>query len=557
MTCCIRRVCGLAICLSSILFPAPGRADIIDQTGVVTQAVVYRRQAEVTRVIEADLPAGSHLVRVPLPSHGEDEFVRARSDESTRILEIKVEREHQAAVTDDQIRSIEDRIHGMEVEKTRQDHIVAGAGARLNLSKEWKTAYNEKLAKETLAQPVTPEAFRKLGDAIFAEQVESHGRILDARERQREIDRQLVALRAELNEIRSRRSTVIRRVVLAVDRKAAGPARLVVEYAAPNAGWSADYDARIDPDEDQMTLSFYGQIRQNTGEPWSAGARVFVSTGDPSQGARMPTLQPIVLSPPEIYEEAELRTSLKSEVMEMSKPAAAPAAAMEPARKMRQVGRESRSQQASDFAQAGVSAVFEVPKLTDLASDGKTHRILIAEMDLPVKLSYRATPSLAEKVYLWVEASNTAKHPLIAGPAQVFVEGAYVGRSDLPTVTTGDTVELSAGVDERLKVKRERLKSESGDRMFGKKITHRSAWRVSVENFRERPAGVTVIERIPTSTHEDIKIELDDVTRGHQIDEKGILRWTDTVRPGQKKTYEYRFTVTVPPGWESVLGPVR
>ena len=537
----------LGLCFSPPFYPAAA-VERVEARGNVIKVVVYRQEAEVTKVVEPSLPAGASEIRVPLPPSAKDAVLQARSDEGTQIGELRVEREAREEVTDETVRRLEEEARALEMEREAEDHRIDAANERIQFARQMRIAYNEKLAKESLALTPAAEAHRKLADAVSEEILKGHQLIREAKENKRKIDARLEKARAELKEMRSRRSKQEKFVVLAVTRGAPGAARLELTYLVGGARWQPAYDARIEPERGALQMDMYGVIHQNSGEDWE-GVRLFLSTGDPARGAQMPNAPPWYLEPPRA--QGEMRYSGSAEFMEAA-PAEKPEPAAAPAMKSKAV-RAERKLEVGHVAFAGAVTTFEIPQVTSLPSDGKEHRVLMSDRSLPVTLMYRAVAMLSEKAYLWAEATNDTDHPMLAGRVHVFVEGAYVGQSDIPNVPSGDTLELSAGIDERISVERKRLKDMTGESWTGKKTTVRRGWEIGIRNLRNRPARLRVIERVPVSKHEEIQVDIMETTSGYEMNPEGILTWDREVPPGKRLALRLGYRVTLPTEWKGIV----
>ena len=66
---------------------------------------------------------------------------------------------------------------------------------------------------------------------------------------------------------------------------------------------------------------------------------------------------------------------------------------------------------------------------------------------------------------------------------------------------------------------------------------------------KKRRCSVTVVDQLPVSQTEEIKVEELKLTpKPNERDEKGILKWNITLDPGEKKEMEIGFSVEYPRG---------
>jgi uncharacterized protein (TIGR02231 family) len=110
------------------------------------------------------------------------------------------------------------------------------------------------------------------------------------------------------------------------------------------------------------------------------------------------------------------------------------------------------------------------------------------------------------------------------------------------------------GVDERIGIKRELVSRDVSKAFIGgtRKIGYR--FRIEVEG-RQLPGAVevTILDQIPHSRHEEIKVKLVDSTpKPFEVTELGELKWKITLESGRRQELFFEFTVEYPKTQELV-----
>ncbi len=54
-----------------------------------------------------------------------------------------------------------------------------------------------------------------------------------------------------------------------LDVKSAAQIQLLISYVVSNAGWTPKYDLRVSSSERTMQVTYFGVVKQSTGEDWS------------------------------------------------------------------------------------------------------------------------------------------------------------------------------------------------------------------------------------------------------------------------------------------------
>jgi uncharacterized protein (TIGR02231 family) len=201
----------------------------------------------------------------------------------------------------------------------------------------------------------------------------------------------------------------------------------------------------------------------------------------------------------------------------------------------------------------GASVQMPLPAAADVRGDGVPVRLPVSRLRLAAALAVRAVPKMSPFVFRVAEAVNGGRAPLLAGPVEIFRGGSFVARQTLPFVPSGGRFTLGFGAEERIRVRRivvEETERETG--LFGGSRHHRFAYRLDLESHLPAPEDVDVVEHVPVSELEDVRVVLEArTTAGHDLDRAdGIVRWRRRLRPGERAGLDLAFRIEVPSGYE-------
>jgi len=166
-----------------------------------------------------------------------------------------------------------------------------------------------------------------------------------------------------------------------------------------------------------------------------------------------------------------------------------------------------------------------------LASRSDQQLMQIAKLDLPSETYYQAIPLLTSYVYRAADVTNNAEIPLLAGPYNAYVGGEFVGQGNMLLVARGEKTMVGFGVDTQLRCRRELL-DKADSVSWGNRIQE-FTYRLRIENFKDEAVTVRLIDRIPATKSEDVRISLDrpktplstDALYVRDLKDRGILRW--------------------------------
>ena len=121
--------------------------------------------------------------------------------------------------------------------------------------------------------------------------------------------------------------------------------------------------------------------------------------------------------------------------------------------------------------------------------------------DLDSEFYHVATPVLTSYVFREAELLNDSGQDLLAGPITVYLDGRYVGRTEIPTVARGEVFVVGFGADPQLRARRELAEKSEGTQGGNRELS--ITYRLVVENFKQDAMAVRIFDRLPHSETED------------------------------------------------------
>ncbi|KAI0022474.1 hypothetical protein F4780DRAFT_733053 [Xylariomycetidae sp. FL0641] len=164
------------------------------------------------------------------------------------------------------------------------------------------------------------------------------------------------------------------------------------------------------------------------------------------------------------------------------------------------------------FEETGLTATFELPGLRTLAPSSTASKQHIARAALPsVTFSHTVLAKLKPAAYLQAKVRNGKKLALIKGPAGLTLDGAFLGRTSLPSCHPGGEFTLSLGIDPSIEVaypRPEVKRSQQG--LFSREGSAAYSRSVALTNkrsgYKNKPAQITVVDQVPVSEDERLRV---------------------------------------------------
>lgn len=197
--------------------------------------------------------------------------------------------------------------------------------------------------------------------------------------------------------------------------------------------------------------------------------------------------------------------------------------------------------------------LYKIDEKYTLETDGKTTTIGIRKSEIPALYEYYAAPKLDPAAYLTAKVLNWQDYDLQSGEMNLYYEGTYLGKTYLDLSTAGDTLSLSLGKDNGIRVVRKLLKEMSAKKFLGGSQSERRAYEISLMNAKKTPVSVVVHDQFPVSVNKEIDVDDIAAPDGTSDRETGLVRWTISLQPGQEKKVKLGYTVKYPKDRKVVL----
>jgi hypothetical protein len=214
----------------------------------------------------------------------------------------------------------------------------------------------------------------------------------------------------------------------------------------------------------------------------------------------------------------------------------------------------------ADVTSSEFAANLQIQRPLDLETGAEPKRSLVVREKLPGSYTLYGVPRKSENVFVEGTFKNTIGIPLLAGQSEVYVETApapganpvsnFVGRETIDPVADGQEFTLHLGVDQDIRIEHKLDRKERLSKSGKKTAKIRYRYVITIENFKEEPAEIRIMDRLPVSMLKEVKVEdVDIVPAPVEEGEDGILVWKVGVDPGATKKIRVAYTIAFPGDW--------
>ncbi len=513
----------------------------------ISSVTVYTDRALVTRQDTISLTGNEkELIISNLPVTLLEDSVRVAGQGTSKIsiLGVKVESVFTPEVPVENIAELDREIQTLQNQKASLKNQVASRQLQLSfieqLSEKSKTSYAIHLSK----QQTNLEQTEALLDFISDKYIDYGERVIELNQQQQELTSQIDALKRKKQRLSVPQNKEYFNLIIFIEASESGELELEVSYLVTEASWQPLYDLRVDTEEKQLNLTYLAEIKQSTGEEWQNVA-LTLSTAKPGLGTLSPKVKPWYIDTNMPVTQTSLSANRKRRRQTEGVPAAASASMMQ--EEQTESYREKVEVVAATAAKSGSVVTFEINGGGDIPSDGTPHKVTVFSDRYPVELEYIAIPRLVSFVYLQAVVTNPATGvTLLPGKGNILREQTFVGTTSLENIAPSQEFTLNLGIDESWKIERNLVQRQADKKLIGssKRVTY--AYRLIVNNLQAEESSLKLIEQLPVSRNEQIKVRLIQSEPKIKLGEMGAMEWNVTLAEGDKQEINYQFTLEYP-----------
>jgi len=544
--------------------------------GKVVQVTLYRGQALVTRVVPVEGGKGpAEVIIGELPEQVMPDTLFAEGNEGVEIRAVRYRTRAVGEEPREEVRKLDEQIEAANEElkaNEKQQQVVAKQIAYLDQMESFAVP----TAKTDLARGfLDAKALEQITQFSFKQREAIAEKSLALEIAAKEINKRQALLQRQRGELTAGAQKAVREAVLFVEKTGDGPETVRLNYLVGGCGWSPTYTFRAGKDRKEVEVELSALIQQMSGENWTNVALV-LSTASPALSAAGPGLGPFQvslvpagqagrMSEKDVLNQIEAIRGRQSAAVAQSRNAmkleesitsswTVNTAANDYQSIELAVGKDVLRTAAPSRDAEGPSLSYPLSNGVSLASRAEQQMVRIMQTSFKSAFYYVAVPVLTSYVYREAELTNSGNDDLLGGPINVYLEGRFVGRGEIPTVARGQTFVVGFGADPQARAQRELVGRTEAVQGGNRELNFR--YRLVVENFKNESVPLRLFDRMPYSDRpNEIQIKLGEMKDALSSDElylrterpKNLLRWDIDVPAsaiGQKaRIIEYGYSV--------------
>jgi len=200
----------------------------------------------------------------------------------------------------------------------------------------------------------------------------------------------------------------------------------------------------------------------------------------------------------------------------------------------------------TNFQYKATTFTYEIEEPYSVISDGKISTIDIQAVKVKADYEYFAVPKIDRDAFLTANVTDWRELNLLTGEANIFFEGAFLGKTVLDPTYASDTISISLGRDKSVQIQRNKMKEFTQRQFLGGNKIETVAFEIKIRNNKSEPIHIVIQDQFPISSENDVTVEGSIKPAGKIEDATQIITWDMDIVPGEEKKMELKYTVKYP-----------
>nr|WP_249291683.1 DUF4139 domain-containing protein [Campylobacter curvus] len=144
----------------------------------------------------------------------------------------------------------------------------------------------------------------------------------------------------------------------------------------------------------------------------------------------------------------------------------------------------------------------------------------------------------------YVRAKFTPLKSVEYADTTIKIDGINIAKTQGIKVVPNEENSIFFGKNDLISVKKEKINDFTKESFFGNNSSKTEAYKYTVKNGSNLAWNVTLQERLPISTHEDIKVSTKNTPKENGIDREGRVNWDFELKANESKDIEFSYELT-------------
>ena len=185
---------------------------------------------------------------------------------------------------------------------------------------------------------------------------------------------------------------------------------------------------------------------------------------------------------------------------------------------------------------------FKIPEKIVLPSDKNPHPVNLTIEELDTEKRYFWSSSAPENVIIRDTLIN-GDLLLLAGKVKIYYMEEFLGETEISVIAPKEKFKLGTRVSYDLKIDKKLIDRSKDKKAIKGRLKNNYQYKISIKNLNEATEDLTIYDKIPHSSSENIKVEVIEIVPEPDKKQLGILKWKFNLKGLNEKTINYKYVI--------------
>jgi uncharacterized protein (TIGR02231 family) len=517
----------------------------------IDKVIVYKTGVQITEVSKSNLSKGEQLLTITNLSETIDkESVRVKGIGNGKIINIMVEFNSKKEYKKEEYKKLSDSIEKIEKEMKKKGKELERLNEQITKYKNMENLFYTDWSKAYAFGEVDLHTFSNFNEKINDYIVSKIELVQVIEDKNKELLKELQVLRNKISKLGPIEEVHnFYEITIDLNVLKEGEFNIEISYTIKQAYWIPFYDVSLS--EQNARLIMMAHIFNNTGIDWN-NVQIEISTA---------SLKPIMLIKPNpmilqeyvpIYYKGGGRTKYDGFTGGSLPAPVTTGDTLGGALKKVDMGPETgkmpeepKTEIKTTYAEVSENIgvqLFKISNRIDIPSDKNPHPVNLTIQELETKKKYYWSSIMPENVIIQDTLIN-GDLLLLAGNCKIYYAEEFIGETVIPVIAPKERFKLGTRVSYDFRIEKKLIDRSKDKKSIKGRLKNNYEYKIIIRNLNNVSEDLTLYDRIPHSSSENIKIEFESINPEPDKKELGILKWRTNMKGIQEKVIQYKYSI--------------
>ncbi len=186
---------------------------------------------------------------------------------------------------------------------------------------------------------------------------------------------------------------------------------------------------------------------------------------------------------------------------------------------------------------------FKIPERIDIPSDKNPHPVNLTIQELETEKKYYWSVSNPSSAVIIQDTVVNGDLLLLAGNVKIYFQEEFLGETNIPVIAPKERFKLGTRISYDLKIDKKLIDRSKAKKAIKGRLKNYYDYKISIKNLNEATEDLTLYDKIPHSSSENIKVEIENISPEPYKKKLGVLTWKFNLKGIDEKTVNYKYVV--------------